>query len=228
MAWRQQTAEERRREILDAALAIADEDGLDAVSMRAVATRVGVTAMALYPHVSSKDDLLDRLVGRLLAELERPDPAQPWPDRLVALAMAARGLAHRHPAAVPLMFTRPSITPDGIGVVDAIYQALIDAGVPAGQVPRLERLVSTFVLGYGISEVGGRFISGGVNVRGLRAQVEQAELPAHRALLPWLEEEIDWDAEFLADLADLMTLIESVAVASQGAPGDTGPARTNT
>ena len=42
--------------------------------------------MALYPHVSSKDDLIDALVGRLLAEFSRPDPALPWPDRLRALA----------------------------------------------------------------------------------------------------------------------------------------------
>jgi AcrR family transcriptional regulator len=214
-AWKQQTPVERRREILDAALAIADEGGLAAVSMRAVAQRVGVTAMALYPHVSSKDDLLDSLVGRLLAELPLPDPAEPWRDRLAGIAAAARALAHRHPAAVPLLFSRPSVTPDAVAVVDALYQGLIDAGLPLAQVPRFERLVSTFVLGYGISEVAGRFAAGVVNPRVLRAQLEGAELPAHRALLPWLEQPLDHDAEFEADLADLFTLIES-AVAAAG------------
>ena len=56
----------RREEILDAALELADERGLAAVSMRAVADRVGVTPMALYPHVGSKAALLDGMVGRLL------------------------------------------------------------------------------------------------------------------------------------------------------------------
>src|SRR5580692_8431174 len=93
----------RRDQILDAALAMADEQGLDAVTMRAVAARIGVTAMALYPHVSSKDDLLDGLVDHLLAELSRPDPAQPWPDRLRALGRSAREVAHRHPAVAPLL-----------------------------------------------------------------------------------------------------------------------------
>jgi hypothetical protein len=96
-------------------------------------------------------------------------------------------------------------------------QALIDAGIPLAQVPRFERLVSTFVLGYAISEVAGRFAAGAVNPRGLRAQLQAAELPAHRALLPWLEQPLDHDAEFEADLADLFTLIEVVIAATDGA-----------
>lgn len=222
MARVQQTAGDRRRDIVDAALAIADEKGLAAVSMRAVAQQVGVTAMALYPHVSSKDDLLDSLVGRLLTELPLPDPAGPWRDRLTAIAAAARSLAYRHPAAVPLLFSRPSVTPDAVVVVDALYLALIDAGIPPGEVPRLERLVSTFVLGFAISEVSGRFSTGAVNPRGLRAQLDEVELPAHRTLLPWLERPVDYDAEFAADLADLFTLIESVAAAGRAAERGAG------
>ncbi|MGH3159652.1 MAG: hypothetical protein ACRDNF_24200 [Streptosporangiaceae bacterium] len=56
--------------------------------------------------------------------------------------------------------------------------------------PRLERLVSTFVLGYGISEAGGRFAVSGVNLRSLRAQVQEADLTAHRALLPWRQGQV--------------------------------------
>ncbi|HEX8006517.1 MAG TPA: TetR/AcrR family transcriptional regulator [Trebonia sp.] len=148
---------DRRQQILDAALAIADEKGLDAVTMRAVAARVGVTAMALYPHVRSKEDLLDGLVGRLLTELSLPDPAKPWPDRVREIAWSARDTAHRHPAVMPLLFARPAVTPDAVRVVDAIYQVLLDAGVPDREVARVERLVSTFVLGYAISETSGRF-----------------------------------------------------------------------
>jgi AcrR family transcriptional regulator len=214
---------DRRQEILDAALAIADESGLAAVSMRAVAQRVGVTAMALYPHVSSKDDLLDGLVGRLLAELALPDPGTPWRDRCFAIAHAARDLAHRHPDAVPLLFTRPSVTPDAVGVVDAIYLTLIDGGVAPGQVPRLERLITTFVLGYAISEAGGRFSAGRVSPRGRRAGLPATDLPAHHALARWLDEPVDWAAEFEADIANLITLIESVA-AGDGGPASDGSA----
>jgi AcrR family transcriptional regulator len=202
---------DRRQEILDAALAIADEDGLEAVSMRAVAQRVGVTAMALYPHFGSKDALLDGLVGRVLAELPRPDPDAPWQDRMSALAHAMRDLAQRHPAVVPLIFSRPSVTPDAIRVVDAVYQALLDAGVPAGQVARVERMVSTFVLGFAISEVSGRFSAGTLGTRERRAQLAPEDLPAHHKLGRWLDAPWSWDAEFDADLADLTAIIERQA-----------------
>jgi AcrR family transcriptional regulator len=206
---RPQQAGDRREQILGAALAIADEQGLDAITMRAVATRIGVTAMALYPHVRSKDDLLDGLVGRLLTELTRPDPALPWRERLRALGRSAREVAHRHPAVVPLLFARPAITPDAVLVVDAIYQALLDAGVPDSEVARIERLVSTFVLGYAISETGGRFARSDWRER--RAQLEGVDLPAHRKLLSVLEAPWSSDAEFEADLDDLVKLVEKVA-----------------
>lgn len=200
---------DRRQQILDAALAIADAHGLDAVTMRAVAARVGVTAMALYPHVKSKDDLLDGLVGRLLAELSLPDSAKPWPDRLREIARSARETARRHPAVMPLLFARPAVTPDAVRVVEAIYQALLDAGVPDGEVARVERLVSTFVLGYAISEVSGRFTAGDPRER--RAWPAGTDLPAHRRLTAELEAPMSREDEFETALDDLRALIENIA-----------------
>lgn len=202
---------DRRQEILDAALAIADERGLDAVSMRAVAQRVGLTPMALYPHVGDKSGLLDAMVGQLLAELPVPDPAEHWSARLDALAEAARGLAKRHPAAIGLLFSRPGVTPEAVLVIDAAYQALLDAGVPDAEVPRLERMFSTLVFGYGMSEAGGRFGTGTVSPRGRRGQLPGGTLPAHERLAAWLDAPADWDAEFATDLADLHALIALIA-----------------
>src|SRR5690242_5473679 len=148
--------DDRRRQILDAALAIADEDGLDGVTMRAVAARVGVSPMALYPHVGSKAALLDGLVERLLSELPRPS-GDDWRVGLRDMAYALRGLAKVHPDAFPLLLARPSVTPLAAGVVDAVYGGLLSAGVPPEHVGRLERMISTFVLGFALSEVNGRF-----------------------------------------------------------------------
>jgi AcrR family transcriptional regulator len=209
---------DRRQEILDAALALADEKGLDAVSMRAVAERTGVTPMALYPHVGSKAALLDGMLGRLLADLLPPVAAaaesQDWRQRLRTIAHLARGLAHRHPWAAMLIFSRPSVAPGAVRVVDQIYAALIDAGVPDADVARVERLVSTFVIGYGASETGGRFSTGTLNPRGRRAQLAAGELPAHHALATWLDTPVDWDAEFETDLDDLVRLVEAIASGS--------------
>ncbi|WP_237109986.1 hypothetical protein [Nonomuraea sp. MG754425] len=91
-------------------------------------------------------------------------------------------------------------------VVDSIYQALIEAGVPEAEVPRVERLVSTFVLGFAISEVNGRFSGASNEVRARRGDEDAA---AHRRLAGHLRVD-DWDAEFAADLADLMRIIRPV------------------
>jgi AcrR family transcriptional regulator len=216
---------DRRQEILDAALALADERGLEAVSMRAVAERTGVTPMALYPQVGSKAELLDGMVERLLTELVPADAAlaagadgQDWRVRLRALAHAFRKLAHGHPWAATLLLRRPSVTPDAARVVDLVYTNLLDAGVPAPEVPRVERLVSTYMIGYVASEVGGRFVSGKLNPRarrGLVAAGREGALPGHAALARWLEPPVDWDAEFEADLDDLMRLIEAAAKGSE-------------
>ncbi|NUP32935.1 MAG: TetR/AcrR family transcriptional regulator [Streptomycetaceae bacterium] len=203
----------RREEILDAALAIADEGGLDAVSMRALAERVGVTPMALYRHVSDKSALLDAMVGRLLAGLlpAGAAPEQPWDVRLAALARACRAAAQRHPWAAYLLFSRPAVTPDAVRAVDVIYGALLEAGVPEPEVPRLERLVSTFVLGFAASEAAGRFAPGEADPRTRRGRLPDEELPHHHALVPWLELPTDLTAEFEADLADIRRLVEAVA-----------------
>jgi AcrR family transcriptional regulator len=206
--------EDRKQQILDAALAIADEKGLGAVSMRAVAERAGVTAMALYPHVGSKAELLDGMMGRLLTGLlpsvgggGEPD----WRHRLRALAHAARTLYRAHPWAAALLFSRPATDPDAVRVVDLIYTALLDAGVPPAQVPRLERLTSTFALGFAASEAGGRFGPGDLDPRERRALLSGQPLPGHRALTRWLGAPVDWDAEFEADLDDVIRLVEAAA-----------------
>jgi len=168
---------------VDAAIAIADKGGLDAVSMRAVADQVGVTPMALYRHFDGKVALLDGMVERLVTSLQPERASGTWDERLTALANAYRGVAQRHPWSAQLLFSRPSVTPDAARVTEFIYAAIRQAGVPESQVGRLERLVTTFVIGYAASEVLGRF--------------------AHRTL--------DFSAEFEADLADLKRLITSVA-----------------
>jgi AcrR family transcriptional regulator len=221
-----------RAAILDAALELADERGLAAASMRAIADRVGVTPMALYPYVGSKADLLDGLVDRMLGEY-LPDAVGAsgiaWAERLRRLAYASRDLARRHPHTFTLLFERPAVTADAVRLVDFVYQALLDAGVGDSQVPRLERLFTTFCLGFALSEVNGRFGAGTLDTRGRRAQAAPGAVPAHERLARDLDQEVDWDAEFVADVSDLVALVADVAGAvtdDRGVAGDNGSRRT--
>jgi AcrR family transcriptional regulator len=208
-----------------AAIALADERGLDAVSMRAVAERVGVTPMALYPHVGSKAALLDGMVTAILRDLSPLSRAEAsWEDRLIDLARAGRAMTQQRPWVAMLMFSRPSIEPDAARVTDAVYQALLDAGIPDADVPRLERMLTTFVIGYGASESAGRFRTGWLDPRGWRGQVPGQPLGAHARLTPFLEKSPDWDAEFEADLADLRLLIRDKIKPAAAPPGGDGAA----
>nr|WP_239158219.1 TetR/AcrR family transcriptional regulator C-terminal domain-containing protein [Streptomyces sp. SID13726] len=184
-----------------------------AVSMRALADRVGVTPMALYRHVADKAALLDGMVGRLLSGLLPAEAAggQAWYQRLDALAHACRKLTQRHPWAAHLFFSRPAVTPDAVRAVDIVYLALVEAGVPESEVPRLERLISTFVIGFAASEASGRFAPGSMDPRGRRGQLPDGELPGHRKVGPWLDLPVDLTAEFEADLADIRRLVEAAA-----------------
>ena len=125
--------------------------------MAAVAERLGVTPMALYRHVANKADLLDGLVEQLLTEFPPPPAEFPWPERLSVLAANIRASARRHPSVFPLLLQRPAATREARATRDAVHVALAEAGVPEERVAQVERLVSTAVLGFAVSEVAGRF-----------------------------------------------------------------------
>lgn len=189
--------DDKRRLILDQALALVDERGLAAMSMRAVAERVGLTSMALYPYVGGKDALLDGLVDLLHLELgsrHGDDPADiDWRLRLRALGRAVRALSRRHPGAYPLLLNRPS--PGNSWLTAALRATLHDAGVPADEVPRLTRMICAFLLGYTTGE-----ITGGLppSTDPASAAVPSDEAPPAR----------EADEEFDADLDDLVRLVE--------------------
>ena len=145
--------------MLAASLQLADEQGLAAITMQAVANRLGVTPMALYRHVTNKADLLDGVVESVLLEVPLPDPNDPWPDRLAAIARGTRIAALRHPGVFPLLLLRAAATPGARRTRDVVCAALRQAGLPEGDAAQLERLLSTAIVGFAASEAGGRFAS---------------------------------------------------------------------
>ena len=179
--------DDKRRLILDQALALVDEHGLAAMSMRAVAERVGLTSMALYPYVGGKDSLLDGLVDLLSLELGSAVGAEltdiDWRRRLLALGRAVRALAYAHPGAFPLLLNRSAAGASASWLVAALRGVLHDAEVPGGRIPGLARMICAFLLGYTTGEVTGG-------------------LPAAETGLS------EQEAEFEADLDDLVRLVE--------------------
>src|SRR5919202_3260329 len=145
-----------RPDVIDSACAIADEQGLAAVTMSAVAARLGATPMALYHHVDSKEHLLDLLIGAVLSEVPDAADLPPGWAQLEAFAHGLREVADRHPAVFPLLLQRPAVAPGSQTVRGRVRDALRSIGVPPDALDRCERLVSTVALGFLASETGGR------------------------------------------------------------------------
>jgi AcrR family transcriptional regulator len=97
-----------RERVVVAAAALADGEGIDALSMRSLARSLGVEAMSLYHHVATKDDLLDAMVDDVFAELDRPEPGRPWRPALRDRCTSLHATLLRHPWAVGLLNSRRS------------------------------------------------------------------------------------------------------------------------
>jgi AcrR family transcriptional regulator len=89
--------------LVEAAADIASVDGIDAVTMRRLAERCGVGVMTIYGYVRTKEELLAVLADRYLAEIELPDPAIRWQERLMALYCSVRDVMLTHPTLVPII-----------------------------------------------------------------------------------------------------------------------------
>lgn len=114
--------------IVEAAIAIADEHGDASISMRAVAGRLGCTAMALYTHVGGRGELLDLMYDRVHATL-RPPGRGSWPERAGEWAEALLDLYVLHPWAGEVSFARPVLGPHEQQAMETLLEALQPAGL---------------------------------------------------------------------------------------------------
>ncbi|QIM22477.1 TetR/AcrR family transcriptional regulator [Phycicoccus sp. HDW14] len=118
-----------RSRVLADAVALADGEGADAVSMRRLADRLGVVPMALYKHVGGKDDLVDGMVDAVLGEVVAARPADgDWRAAVRATLLSARAAVQRHPWARRAIETRTVRTPAVLGHMEAVTRLLLDAG----------------------------------------------------------------------------------------------------
>jgi len=116
--------------IVREAIALADRDGLEAVTMRRLAEALGVGPMALYTYVPGKAELLDLMLDRAYAEMERTAPAgDGWRDRLTAVARDNRALFEAHPWAAAVSTARPPLGPGLMAKYEYELDALASTGL---------------------------------------------------------------------------------------------------
>jgi AcrR family transcriptional regulator len=130
------TSEERgrlsRETVVDGALALTDAEGLDGLTIRRLATHLGVTPMALYWHFKNKDELLEGVADRLWSLMDtKVDPSLPWPERLRKIMYAMVEVLRAHPPAASLLMTvQPFGAEHCFAIMDAALGILADAGFP--------------------------------------------------------------------------------------------------
>ncbi len=135
-------------EIVDAAVALADEGGIDALSMRAVGDRLGRTPMAIYTYVPGKAELLDLMWDRVLAELPAAyDASAGWRAALVEWAEANWALCQRHPWFLSLSGARPTLGPHETRNAEAAVAVLEQTALSARDRARSVWALSRYVHG---------------------------------------------------------------------------------
>lgn len=118
-----------REVILDRAIDIVDEEGLDAVAIRRLARDLGVTPMALYWHFEDKEHLLDGLADRLLSQIDLSvDDTAAWPQQLGAVLTSLCTAAREHPAAAVLVGTRGNASDAALTATEVVLDILRRAG----------------------------------------------------------------------------------------------------
>jgi AcrR family transcriptional regulator len=117
-----------KERVLRAAVALADQGGVDSVSMRKIAQELGVVPMALYKHVSNKDELLDGMVDVIVGEIDPPASGTDWKTAIRQRVLSARGALSRHPWASRVIESRSSATPAVLEYMDSMIGAFRAGG----------------------------------------------------------------------------------------------------
>ena len=137
--------------MLQAAVALADEVGLEASSMRGLAQQLGVSPMALYKHVANKDELLDGMVDIVFGEIETPSGDPDWRSAMRRRAISTREALKRHSWAIGMMESR-SPGPANLRNHNAVMGCLREAGFPFEMAVHAYSVQDAYIYGFALQE----------------------------------------------------------------------------
>ena len=147
-------------EIAAAALGIVDADGLGALSMRSLAAALGTGPMTVYNYVADKEGLEDLVVAAVVAQVRLPGPTDDWQQDAYAIADAMWRGIRAHPAAIPLVLTRRTLSATGFAAADALIATLDRARLPDKDRLAAFHAVLGFVVGAAQAELAGPLTRG--------------------------------------------------------------------
>jgi AcrR family transcriptional regulator len=146
-----------RDQVLRAAIVLADEAGLESVSMRKLGQVLRVEAMSLYKHVANKDDILDGIADLILADFEVPSGDADWKTAIRRSAISAHEVLLRHPWASSLIESRLNAGPARMRYLDALIGVLLAAGFEMALVVRAIMALDSHTYGFVLQEMAWSF-----------------------------------------------------------------------
>ncbi len=139
-----------RDRVLDAGIALADTEGIGAVTMRRLGRTLGVEGMALYNHVDNKEDLLDGMLDRVANEIELPDNDADWRDHTRRRAISAHTAFLRHPWSASLWTASITLGPARMRYLDSALRTLREAGFPPDLLDRAFHTIENHITGHAL------------------------------------------------------------------------------
>ena len=207
-----------RDQVLRAAVTLADEGGIGALSMRKLGQALGVEAMSLYNHVTGKDGLLDGMIDIVFSEIGLPDGGEGWRQAMRRRAISAREVLGRHRWAIGLMESRRSPGPATLRHHDAVLGCLREAGFSVELTAHAYSLLDSYIYGFALQEASLPFGTGeeaAQVAQDISAMMADGEYPylAEIAAMHVLQPGYQYGEEFEAGL-DL--ILDALARAAAG------------
>ena len=143
-----------RERVLRGAVAIADAEGIAALTIRSLAQKLGVKPMSVYHHVANKDEILDGIVDLVFGEIDLPSTAGDWSSEIRRRAASAREVLRRHSWAIGLMESRTSPGPATLRHHDAVIATLRAAGFSQALTAHAYALLDSYTYGFALQEAG--------------------------------------------------------------------------
>ena len=141
-----------RERVVAEALALIAQEGIEALTMRTLAARLGVVPGALYRHVRSKEQLQDLVLDGVLAEVDcEINQILPWTEQIKVLAHRLRNVLEAHPGVAGLLKTRDPLGPHSLAVAEAVLRPLHNAGFPPREAGLAFFVILDYTLGFEVS-----------------------------------------------------------------------------
>jgi AcrR family transcriptional regulator len=177
-----------RERVLQAAIKLADQGGLESLSMRKLGQELGVEAMALYYHFKNKDEVLDNMIDLVFSEIDLPPSGADWKTAMRQRAISAREVLSRHRWAIGLMESRTNPGPANLRHHDAVIGCLRAAGFDMEMAAHAYALLDSYLYGFALTKMNLPFES-----------AEEAAEMAQRMIQPFLLDEYSNLLEMLTE-----------------------------